>query len=129
MSVPSVLVALRMLLPLNAVRVVEVSILPVASTRPTSRRIAPAPVVLLVVRFTAPPGAASYPVKMRYWPSAERVSIPSVVAVPLAIRALLLPESVEAGKKKNPTSGVGWPGRESQKQLGSIVAVHIAVTG
>jgi hypothetical protein len=45
-----------------------------------------------------PPVAASYPVSTRYWPSVERVIMPSLEAVPLAIKRLLEPTV---------TSGIG----------------------
>jgi hypothetical protein len=80
--VPSVLTALRGLEPEAAsVRAVVVSIFPLKSTRPITRLIVEeAEVVILAV-----PGAASYPVAVRYCSSVDRVSNPSLVEVPLAV--------------------------------------------
>src|SRR6516165_1289500 len=82
MFVPSVLVALRGLLPVaQSVSAVVVSMLPFASTRPTTRLT----VVDAVPATPAVPRAASYPLSTRKLLSAERVSSPSEVADPEAV--------------------------------------------
>src|SRR5271154_5675964 len=88
--VPLSLVTLRGLFALKAVVVVEVLILPLASTSPTSRSTADPPLVE-VPAIEATPGAAAYPVSKRYCPFSESVSSPSDVAVPLAVSGLFDP--------------------------------------
>src|SRR3954452_1810228 len=97
-SVPFVLTALRGLPPLIAsVSAVVASRTPAASTRAITRLIdADVDVVMLAV-----PTAASYPVATRNRPSADRVSNPSDVAVPLAVSRWFAPATVVG-------SGIDW---------------------
>ena len=76
MLVPSVLAAVRMLLPSGvSVSAVVVSIWPLASTRPTTRFTT----AVVSVDGSVPPKStsASYPVNNRYSPFTERVIKPS----------------------------------------------------
>ena len=65
MFLPSVVMALRMLLPLKEVKEVVVSTLPLELISPTTRTTADPPVVLVLATL-AVPTAALYPVTVRY---------------------------------------------------------------
>src|SRR5438309_1567721 len=86
--VPLVLTAPRGFDPVAAsVNAVVVSTVPLASTRAIIRLT----VEELEEVMLAVPGAASYPVAVKYRPSVERANSPSDVADPLAVNVLLLP--------------------------------------
>ncbi len=79
---PSSVTAPRMLLVENAsVIVVEVSTVPVPSTRATTRGVGG----LAVDATEAVPGTAAYPASVTYRPSADRAKAPSDVAEPLVV--------------------------------------------
>src|ERR1700720_2199047 len=92
-SVPLVLVALRglpALVALISASAVVVSTMLLASTRAITRlTVEEGEVVILAV-----PSAASYPVAVRYRPSADKVINPSLVAVALAVSLLFDPTTV-----------------------------------
>src|SRR6185503_1663245 len=75
--------------PALPAKTVVVSMFPLVSTRPTTR----CTVAEVLAATPAVPTAASYPVRTRYWPSVERVSMPSFVALPLHVRRLFDPLS------------------------------------
>src|SRR5438874_2050018 len=81
--VPSMETAIRTLFTLNAVvKRVEVSTLPAASIRATTRLTAAAvvPVMLDV------PGTAAYPARVRYRPSVDKARLPSDVPLPESLK-------------------------------------------
>src|SRR5258708_7692311 len=85
-SVPLLLVAPR-ILPVGSLRAVVVSIVPAASTRPTTLF-----VVAGASEFGAePPGALLYPPSTRNAPSAERSKKPSDVELPAAVSISFAP--------------------------------------
>src|SRR5678816_1517487 len=85
-SVPLVLVAPR-IFPVGSLSAVEVSTVPAASTRPTTRF-----VVAGGSEFGAdPPGALSYPPNTTDPPSIDRDKYPSDVELPAAVNILFEP--------------------------------------